>query len=145
MVERRVRGRFLELRELEPGLLGVRLLEPGQLGKRVLEPGELVLGLVECCQLGSCFLGCSELERGELVSGFLGPVGGTKGRSATEANPLEDGGSPFRGNLQTGSGRPSNGGRCPFLEVVPCSYGSAAPCVRVERSVLRRMASPGVK
>ena len=37
---------------------------------------------------------------------------------------------------------PSNGGRSPFLQVVPCSYGSAAPRMRVERSVLRRMASP---
>jgi len=50
--------------------------------------------------------------------------------------------SPFRGNLHRGSGPPSNGGRCPVLHVVPCSYGSAAPRMRVERSVLRRMASP---
>ena len=30
--------------------------------------------------------------------------------------PRDGRGSPFRGNLQTGSGRPSNGGRCPFRQ-----------------------------
>ena len=53
--------------------LGLRVLEPGQLGERLLEPGELVLGLLERCQLGSRFLGRSELERGSWAAASWAP------------------------------------------------------------------------